>query len=86
MRRPWLAAISGMAIGLVTIAALSFVIGMIMSLIDSIGTDKELRIWKAGQACVIIGTIMFGLPIAIATGAYGWYSTRKRNRLTSRCS
>ena len=85
MRLAWLAATSGAAISLISIAGLSFGVAIIMAVIDSIGTEKELEIWKAGRFGVIFGTIFFGLPVAIATGVYTWYSARKRNRLTSRC-
>ena len=87
MQRPWLSAIVGTCIGVLALAALLFLTGVTMALIDSVGVEnKDTHILSAGIGIASMGLIVYGLPVALLSGALAWRASRKPRGLTNRCS
>ena len=54
---------------LVTIAVASFCCGALIAVVDAIGTDRHSAPRSAGLAFSWLGTLVFGRPTAIISGA-----------------
>jgi hypothetical protein len=57
---------------LVTIAVASFCCGVLMAVVDAIGTNHQFAPLSAGLAVSWLGTLIFGLPSATISGIIVW--------------
>lgn len=67
------------AIALLVLAAASFVCGVVMGLIDRGQADSQPSLMACGLAGAAFGTIIFGLPVVLATGVARWLLDRSRD-------
>jgi hypothetical protein len=79
MKQPLRAAVFSAGVGLIVLASLSFVCGLIMGLIDHVGAAEKPILLSYGTSAVVFGMMVFGLPVAIVTAAFTWHMARSES-------